>query len=134
MDQSVALSVPRQDTAAARDVEAEWIEAARTTPAAFEPLYLRYRERIHHYVRLRLTSDEDAADATQEVFLQALKALPHYQPRASPWPRGCFGSRTIWRSTNGAVNASGSPGMRCRSSSILPAGPILRCWSNYLTR
>jgi RNA polymerase sigma-70 factor, ECF subfamily len=85
MEHSLALSSScRQTTAEAPDAEAEWIEAAKTTPAAFEPLYLHYRERIHHYLRLRLPSDEDAADATQEVFLRALKALPRYQTRGIP--------------------------------------------------
>jgi RNA polymerase sigma-70 factor (ECF subfamily) len=64
--------------------EAEWIADARINPAAFEPFYLLYRERIHHYMRLRLPSDEDAADATQQVFLKALDALPGYQPRGVP--------------------------------------------------
>ncbi len=56
----------------------------KTDLAAFEPLYLRYRERIYQYVRLRSPSDEDAADATQEVFLRAMKALPRYQTRGIP--------------------------------------------------
>ena len=64
--------------------EAEWIAAARINPADFEPFYLLYRERIHHYMRLRLPSDEDAADATQQVFLKALDALPSYQTRGVP--------------------------------------------------
>src|SRR5215472_8675920 len=85
MDQRLTLASSRRQTIAeAPDAEAEWIAAAKTTPAAFEPLYLRYRERIHQYLRLRLPSDEDAADATQEVFLHALKALPRYQPRGIP--------------------------------------------------
>jgi RNA polymerase sigma-70 factor (ECF subfamily) len=68
-----------------REEEASWIEAARTAPAAFEPLYLRYRSAVYHYLRTRLQSDEDAADLTQQVFLQALAALPRYQQRGVPF-------------------------------------------------
>ena len=65
--------------------ETRWILAAQANPAAFEPLYLRYRERIYRYVRMRLASDEDAADLTQQIFLQAMTALPRYHPRGVPF-------------------------------------------------
>ncbi len=70
---------------AANDDEARWIAAAQASPNAFEPLYLRYRGRVYHYLRTRLNNDEDAADATQQVFLQALKALPKYKQRGIPF-------------------------------------------------
>lgn len=69
----------------AEEAEADYIEAAKRNPAAFEPLYLRYRARIYHYLRARLRSDEDAADLTQQVFLQALNALPRYHQRGIPF-------------------------------------------------
>lgn len=65
--------------------EAGWIGAAQVDPVAFEPLYMRYRERVHRYVRTRLGSDEDAADLTQQVFLQAMAALPRYRPQGVPF-------------------------------------------------
>ncbi len=74
-----------KDSVAANDDEARWIVAAQATPTAFEPLYLRYRGRVYHYLRTRLNNDEDAADATQQVLLQALKALPKYKQRGIPF-------------------------------------------------
>lgn len=68
----------------AEEAEAACIEAAKKNPAAFEPLYLRYRARVYHYLRARLRSDEDATDLTQQVFLQALDALPRYRQRGIP--------------------------------------------------
>lgn len=70
--------------------EAVWIDAARGNPAAFEPLYLRYRRRLHCYLRTRLPNAEDAADVTQQVFLIALAALPKYQQRGLPFAAWLF--------------------------------------------
>ena len=72
------------------DDESAWITAARSDPAAFEPLYLRYRTRLYRYLRLRLPSDEDAADVTQQVFLIALDSLPKYQQRGLPFAAWLF--------------------------------------------
>lgn len=58
-------------------IEDGWIRAAQHNIAAFELLYLRYRERIYGYLRTRLKSDEDATDLTQQIFLQAMHALPN---------------------------------------------------------
>ncbi|GHO71651.1 ECF RNA polymerase sigma factor SigD [Ktedonobacter sp. SOSP1-52] len=67
------------------DLEVVWIEAAQANPSAFEPLYLRYRERMYYYLRTRVQSAEDAADLTHQVFLQALQALPRYRYRGVPF-------------------------------------------------
>ncbi|GHO42041.1 RNA polymerase sigma factor [Ktedonospora formicarum] len=67
------------------EAEAACIEAAKSNPAAFEPLYNRYRERIYHYLHTRVNNDEDAADLTQQVFLMAIDALPRYKQRGIPF-------------------------------------------------
>lgn len=72
------------------EIEGLWIEAARSNPGAFEPLYLRYKLRVYHYLRMRLNNDEDAADLTHQVFLQALTALPKYQQRGIPFAAWLF--------------------------------------------
>ncbi len=64
-----------QDTAD----ETALVDAARVDPAAFGLLYRRYRDRVYAYLRGRTDSDDDAADLTQQVFLQALDALPRYR-------------------------------------------------------
>jgi RNA polymerase sigma-70 factor (ECF subfamily) len=55
------------------------VQAARRDPAAFGLLYSRYQDRIYTYLRTRLGQAEDAADLTQQVFVQALVALPRYR-------------------------------------------------------
>ncbi len=66
------------------------IEAAQANPAAFDILYQRYLTRVYSYLRARLDSDEDAADLTQQVFLQVLDALPGYQWRGIPFAAWLF--------------------------------------------
>ncbi len=65
--------------------EAELVRAAQARPSEFTLLYQRYLSRVYNYVRARLETDEDAADLTQQIFLQALDALPAYQPRGAPF-------------------------------------------------
>ena len=70
--------------------EAELVNAAQAHPSAFALLYQRYLPRVYHYVRVRLETDDDAADLTQQIFLQALDALPSYQPRGAPFVAWLF--------------------------------------------
>ena len=66
------------------------IAEAQRDPAAFAALYQRYYARVYRYLRIRLQSEEDAADLTQQVFLKALDALPRYQPRNAPFAAWLF--------------------------------------------
>lgn len=59
--------------------ETALVRAARGDPAAFGALYDLYLGRIYAYLRARTYTEEDAADLAQQVFLQALKALPGYR-------------------------------------------------------
>jgi RNA polymerase sigma-70 factor, ECF subfamily len=70
--------------------EAELVGAAQAHPSAFALLYQQYLPRVYHYVRARMETDEDAADLTQQIFLQALDALPTYQPRGVPFVAWLF--------------------------------------------
>jgi RNA polymerase sigma-70 factor (ECF subfamily) len=65
--------------------EAALIQEAQQDRAAFAPLYQRYRDRVYAYLRTRTESAEDAADLTQQVFLQALDALPRYRVGQAPF-------------------------------------------------
>src|SRR5215813_963077 len=65
--------------------EAELVAAAQVDSLAFAALYRRYLPRIYRYLRVHVSSPEDAADLTQQVFLQVLGALPDYQPRGIPF-------------------------------------------------
>lgn len=84
--------------------EAALIQSAQADLAAFGSLYARYVDRIYSYLLTRtgLARPEDAADLTQQVFLQALNALPRYQPRAGISPaawlfRIARNAATDWR-------------------------------------
>lgn len=70
--------------------EAALVEEAQANPLAFDTLYRRYLARVYRYLRARSESDEDAADLTQQVFLQAFHALSGYQQRGLPFAAWLF--------------------------------------------
>ncbi len=80
-----SLALPYGGERAVSGDEDAVIRSARADPAAFAPLYRRYRDRVYWYVRARTATDEDAADLTQQIFAQAVAALGQYRPR-----RGSF--------------------------------------------
>lgn len=99
----------RATTRDARLVDAENDEralvcAARTESAAFGVLYRRYHQRIYRFLYARIGHTEEAADLTQQVFVQALGALPRYRERGLPFAAWLF---RIAR--NSAVNARRHP-------------------------
>jgi RNA polymerase sigma-70 factor, ECF subfamily len=63
---------------------AEWelaqIELAKKDPAAFAPLYEAYADLVWRYAVKRLADEERAADATSQVFIKVIAALPKYKP------------------------------------------------------
>lgn len=63
---------------------AEWelaqIERAKKDPAAFAPLYEAYADLVWRYAVKRLGNEERAADATSQVFIKVIAALPKYKP------------------------------------------------------
>lgn len=55
------------------------VHLASHQPAAFGPLYQRYVRPIYRYCFQRLGNRELAEDATSQVFVQAMAALPRYR-------------------------------------------------------
>jgi RNA polymerase sigma-70 factor (ECF subfamily) len=87
-DQTAAADGSDKTTIWAR--EAALVEDARQDPAAFAHLYELYFARIYRYLRMRVAHESDAEDLTQQVFLQALNALPRYQTRGAPFAAWLF--------------------------------------------
>lgn len=79
-----------QEDEDAQAEEAHLVEAAQRDPTAFDALYQRYFDRTYRYVRMRVHSQEDAADLTQQVFLQALDSLPRYRAGVAPFAAWFF--------------------------------------------
>ncbi len=59
--------------------EAELVARAKMDREAFTPLYTRYLEPIYRYCYRRLGNQEAAEDATSQVFVKAVAALPGYR-------------------------------------------------------
>jgi RNA polymerase sigma-70 factor (ECF subfamily) len=55
------------------------IELAKRDPQAFAPLYAQYFDPIYRYSYRRLREPELAADATSQIFLKAIAALPRFR-------------------------------------------------------
>src|SRR6185437_13487281 len=74
----------------AADDELALIAAAQQHPVAFADLYLRYQERIARYVQTQIALPQDVEDLTQQIFLQALDALPRYRAHGVPFAAWLF--------------------------------------------
>lgn len=65
------------------DDDARVVALARVDPAAFALLYRRYIDTVYRYCVHRLGTREQAEDATSQIFLKALAALPSHRPGGS---------------------------------------------------
>lgn len=64
------------------------VRAALDDSAAFGELYARYMPRVYRFCRTRTSSEQDAADLTQQTFIRAFSALQRYRPGSNgfaPW-------------------------------------------------
>ena len=84
------MAMPWRGAADTPDDDVALVRAAQQERAAFAPLYRRYRHRVYAYLYTRLPHAEDAADLTQQVFVQALAALPRYRPDGPPFAGWLF--------------------------------------------
>jgi RNA polymerase sigma-70 factor (ECF subfamily) len=99
-----SLALPRDDDRRDAQVVAALAQQAREDPTLFTPLYKRYRDPIYWYLRARVSRDEDAADLTQQVFLQALERLHQYQER-----KGSFAAWLFAIARHAATNSHRRP-------------------------
>jgi RNA polymerase sigma-70 factor (ECF subfamily) len=70
-------------TGEALDSDARLVTAALADRSAFAALYRRYVDAIYRYAYHRLGTREQAEDATSQIFLKALVALPSHKPDRS---------------------------------------------------
>ncbi len=88
LNKSVAGSREWMASVKEEDQEAVWIrESKRGNTAAFNHLVLRWEKTVYN-LALRMLQDEDeASEATQEVFLRAFKSIRRFRGRArfSTW-------------------------------------------------
>lgn len=70
--------------------EVTLMEAAQSDFAGFAQLYQCYQTRVYRYLLLRTRSREDADDLAQQVFTQALAALPYYHQQGTPFAAWLF--------------------------------------------
>lgn len=52
---------------------------------AFSELYRRYLSPVYRYIRTRVSTDRDAEDLTEMVFMKAFEALDTYEERGAPF-------------------------------------------------
>ncbi len=91
MHNILALPRPRSYGVVSDEDETALVSAAQQDMTAFASLYERYRDHIYAYLRTRTTSPDDAADLTQQVFLQAIDALTQYRPQRGSFAAWLFG-------------------------------------------
>ncbi|MGC8633056.1 MAG: RNA polymerase sigma factor [Candidatus Limnocylindrales bacterium] len=85
------VSGPEEDRLVAFDPDRPAVEAARRDPTRFETLYRRYVAQVYNFAVYQLADHHAAEDLTEQVFLQALAALPHF--REQPRPDGASSFR-----------------------------------------
>jgi len=84
--QSIAKPAPHD---AARS-DADLVAAARLDRGAFAPLYERYRDDLLRYTFYCLGDWDDAADATQQIFVNAMAGLPRFVDRGDAFRAWLF--------------------------------------------
>lgn len=72
------ISISMRTPLASADDEA-LVAAARRDARAFGALYEKYVTRIYRYAFVRLRNEPAAQDATSQIFLKALQALPQFR-------------------------------------------------------
>lgn len=79
LNASRAATITTHDVPDRNETESAIIARSRDDPSAFAPLYSTYFSPVFHYCLRSLGDREAAADATSQIFIKALIALPGYR-------------------------------------------------------
>lgn len=99
MQESIAQSFSANRDFARDDDDTDFVREALLHPSAFGVLYERYYNTVYRYLLVCTGNVEDAADLTQQVFLQTLAALHSYRPH-----KGTFSAWLLRIAHNSAIN------------------------------
>jgi RNA polymerase sigma-70 factor (ECF subfamily) len=72
------------------DADLADVLAAQADRAAFATLYRRYLDRVYGYAFYQLGDHHDAEDATERIFLAALRAIPEFRDQGSTFRAWLF--------------------------------------------
>jgi RNA polymerase sigma-70 factor (ECF subfamily) len=70
--------------------DARLVQMAQADARAFAPLYGRYADPVYRYCYRKLGNPDIAADATAQVFVQALAALPGFRAQGNSFRAWLF--------------------------------------------
>ncbi len=80
-DKTVTVAPERQQEASADWVAVQKVQAGDV--AAFDPLILKYRERVYSVIYNLTSNREDASDLTQDTFIKAFKSITRFKGKSS---------------------------------------------------
>jgi RNA polymerase sigma-70 factor, ECF subfamily len=73
-----------------RQLEIQHINASKSDPQCFEPLYTHYYKYILNFVYKRVENLDDCREITSIVFVKALSAIKNYQHKGFPFSSWLF--------------------------------------------
>jgi RNA polymerase sigma-70 factor (ECF subfamily) len=73
-----------------RNLEIKYIEASKTDPQCFEPLYIHHYKHILNFVYKRVENLDDCREITSVVFTKALSSIKNYKHRGFPFSSWLF--------------------------------------------
>jgi len=95
-----------------RELETQQIEAAKSNPQYFEPLYIKYYEQILKFVYKRMDNLDDTREVTSIVFSKALSNIKKYKDNGHPF------SSWLYRISLNEINQYYRDSKKMRSVSI----------------